>query len=60
MPDLEPEALAAVAAAYAILMQARDSTPAPTPRWRLAARMSVADADPTRVRRSRWSAATAP
>jgi hypothetical protein len=61
MPDLEPDALAAVAAAYAMLLRARaESAPPAIPAWRLAARLSIAGVETTRVRRSRWSAANAP
>jgi hypothetical protein len=59
-----PAELAAIAAAYAIVRRLRDERPpAPvTPRWRLAARIALADAPNARAaaRRSPWRAATAP
>ena len=56
-------ALAAIAAAYLIVVRARSAAAPPaTPPWRLAARIELDDASSARVaaRRSAWRAATGP
>jgi hypothetical protein len=67
MPEeLEPAALAAVAAAYAIVLRARNAaSPEPaTPAWRVAARLSVGSettiVTPPAARRSPWNASGGP
>jgi hypothetical protein len=65
MSDERAAELAAIAAAYAIVMRARAAASSPAlapPAWRLAARIELATAPEARTaaRRSAWRASTAP